>query len=153
MNFFLLTQSDNLSSSLASAGNVLSTVILFAKIMLAILFLVWLMIYVYMSFAYMAIAKKSKQKLPGLAWIPGVGPLIVAFNASKMHWWPWLLLIGTFLPLHFISVILGLVFLVFIVIWHWKMFESIGKDGWWAILLLIPVVNLIMIGIAAWSKK
>jgi len=63
-----------------------------------------------------------------------------------MHWWPWLLLIVAFLP------IINLVFVVFAIIWHWKMFEAVGKPGWWAILLLIPIVNIIMLAIAAWSK-
>jgi hypothetical protein len=53
-----------------------------------------LAVWVYMSFAYMKIAKKNKQKIPGLAWIPFIGPLIIAYKASKMHWWPWLLFIG-----------------------------------------------------------
>jgi hypothetical protein len=108
-------------------------------------------LYILMSFAYMAIAKKAKLKAPGLAWIPGVGPLIIAFQTSKMHWWPWLLLIGCFIP--FVNFVFSLAFTVFVIIWHWKMFETIRKPGWWSILYLIPIVGIIMVCVAAWSKE
>ncbi len=114
-------------------------------------FLIVIGLYIYTSFAYMAMAKKAKQPSPGLAWIPMVGPAIIAFKSSKMHWWPWLILIGLFIPL--ISGITNLAFFIFVVIWRWKLMEDIKKPGWWSLLMIIPVVNLIMIGIAAWSKK
>ncbi len=113
--------------------------------------LVLVFAYVYLSFAYSAVAKKAKLRSPGIAWIPFVGPLIIAYKTSKMHWWPWLLIIGFFIPI--VNVIANLVFTVFTVIWHWKMFESIKKPNWWSILMLIPIVNFVIIGIAAWSKK
>lgn len=116
------------------------------------LFLVFsLVIYIYLSLAYSAVGRKAKLKTPGLAWIPAIGPLIISYKASKMHWWPWLLLIGFVIPV--IGFFANIVFMVFVVMWHWKMFESIRKPGWWSILMLIPIVNLIMIGVAAWSRK
>ncbi len=107
-------------------------------------------VYIYTSLAYMSIAKKAKQKSPGLAWIPFFGPLIIAFQSSKMHWWPWLLLIGIFIP--FIGIIAQLVFLVYVIIWNWKLFEAVKRPGWLSILLLIPLVNFVIIGIVAWSR-
>ncbi len=119
--------------------------------MILISIIVAIGLYIYTSFAFMAIAKKAKQKNPGLAWIPGVGPLIIAYQTSKMHWWPWLLLIGCLIP--FLGWIATMTFWVFSIIWMWKMFEKVKKPGWWAILMIIPIVGLIMVGIAAWSKK
>lgn len=116
-----------------------------------VFFIIAVIVYVYMGFAFMAIAKRARQSYPGLSWIPGVGPLIIAFKASKMHWWPWLLLIGCFIP--FISFLFVITFLVFAVIWNWKMFEAIKRPGWWAILMLIPIVGFVMIGVAAWGKN
>ena len=58
---------------------------------------------------------------------------------------------GTSIP--FIGPLFSIALCVFIIIWFWKIFEKIGKPGWWAILLLIPIVNLVMLGITAWSKK
>ncbi len=113
-------------------------------------FIISIGLYIYTSFAYMAIAKKAKQSSPGLAWIPMVGPAIIAFRSSKMHWWPWLILIGIFIPL--ISAYANLAFFIFFVVWRWKLMEEIKKPGWWSLLMIIPVVNLVMMGIAAWSK-
>jgi hypothetical protein len=107
-------------------------------------------LYIYISFAFMGIGRKAKLTTPGLAWIPLVGPAIIAFQSSKMHWWPWLLIIGMFIP--FIGFVFSIIFAVFGIIWQWKMFETIKRPGWWALICLIPVVNLVMYGIAAWSK-
>ncbi|MEK6938147.1 MAG: hypothetical protein AABX04_03815 [Nanoarchaeota archaeon] len=107
--------------------------------------------YIYSGFAFMAIGKKAKLKTPGLAWIPVVGPAIIAYQCSKMHWWPWLLIIGMFIPT--VGFLFSIAFAVFHVIWQWKMFEKVKYPGWWAILCLIPFVNLVLYGIAAWAKK
>ena len=118
--------------------------------MIVIFVIVAIALYIYLSFAFAAIGRKAKLKTPELAWIPLVGPAIIAFQASKMHWWPWLLIIGICIP--FVSPVFSLVFSVFVVIWEWRMFEKIKRPGWWALLCLIPVVNLILYGIAAWEK-
>jgi hypothetical protein len=112
-------------------------------------------LYIYMGFAFMAIGKKAKLSSPGLAWIPGIGPAIIVFQISKMHWWPWLLIIGMLFGavIPVIEVVCGILFAVFFIVWEWKMFEKVKRPGWWALLCLIPVVNLVLIGIAAWSKK
>ena len=116
-----------------------------------VFFIIFIGLYIYSSLAYYMIAKKARLKTPGLAWIPVVGPPIIAYQASKMDWWPWLLLIGILIP--FVRMFAILAFAVFLVIWRWKMFEAIKRPGWFALLCLIPIVNLIIIGIVAWSKK
>lgn len=112
-------------------------------------------LYIYTSFAFMAIAKKTKYPSPAMAWIPAIGPLIITWKASRMHWWPWLLLIGYFIPV--LGLITGIIFLVYTIIWHWKMFELVGRPGWWAIAPVIPIIGgiayLVFIGITAWSKE
>jgi uncharacterized membrane protein YhaH (DUF805 family) len=119
----------------------------------AIFLVVGVAFWLYFSFAFMSLAKKNNQDMPGLAWIPGVGPMIVAYRASGMHWWPWLLLIGLVVP--YVGFITGLIFMGFFVAWNYKLFEAVGKPGWWAILMIIPAVNvvyLVLLGVAAWSK-
>ncbi len=114
-------------------------------------------IYIYASFAYMAIARKAKLNSPGLAWIPAIGPTIIAFQTSGMHWWPWLLyatILISWIPyVNFLFYLALILSGIYSIIWHWKMFQKVGKPGWWAILTLIPLVGLIFIGLAAWSKK
>jgi len=106
--------------------------------------------YVFVSFAFMSLAKKAGDASPGLAWIPGVGPLIIAFRASKMHWWPWLLLVGFIIP--FVQFIAIPVFVVFEFIWTWKLFQAVGRPGWWTLLLIIPLVGIIILAVAAWGN-
>ena len=110
----------------------------------------FVLLWVYTSFAFVAIAKKANYPKPNLAWIPYVGPLIVTSQIAEMHWWPILLLLLWGIP--FVNFFSSIALIVFAIIWLWKTFEVIGKPNWWAILLLIPLVNLIILGIAAWSK-
>lgn len=139
---------------LLEAGVPEALIAFFAGIlMLAII--IGIAIYIYTSLAFMKIGQKAKLKTPELAWIPGIGPTILAYQSSKMHWWPWLLLAGIIIPyLNFIAII---TFTVFTYIWMWKLFENIKKPGWWPLLQLIPfigqIIFLVLIGIAAWDDK
>ena len=119
--------------------------------MIVVFLIILVAIWIYMSLAFTAIAKKANLSSPGIAWIPGLGPAIIAYRTSQMHWWPWLLLIGLIIP--FVNFIAMIIFGVYAIIWQWKMFEAIGKPGWWALICLITPVNLVMYGIAAWSNN
>ena len=105
--------------------------------------------YIYYAFAFMTIAKKTNYPTPAIAWIPGIGQLIISASVAKMHWWPILLILVGWIP--FVGWIGMVVLAVYSVIWTWKVCEARKKPGWWAILMLIPIVNFIMIGIVAWS--
>ena len=123
--------------------------------MLVFFLLIAILCYVYLSIVFMSIARRGKSRFsPGIAWIPGVGPALIASDIAKMHWWPVLLLVGICLPgLGFLFVI---AFAVFMVIWMWKTFEKLHRPGWWAILSVIPIVNivyLVLLGVAAWGSN
>ena len=127
--------------------------ILWGMIILFILALA-LGVYIYTSFAFMKIAEKLKIKNKEIAWIPIIGKPLIASKSAKMHWWPILLLIGVFIyPL---MGVFAIVFSVFYYIWRWKMFEQVGRPGWWVLFNLIPIfggiVYLILLGIATWEK-
>lgn len=124
--------------------------------------------YVYLSLVFMNLSKKAKKGTPGLAWIPFIGPVIVSYQISGMHWWPWLLVIGFFIPV--VQIVAAPLFGVFQYIWMWKTFEAVKRPGWWALIPLvgllsfIPVLGqiiafvgfvayLILLGVAAWGKK
>lgn len=115
------------------------------------LFVLILAVYIYVSLAFMQIARKTKVHPAGIAWIPWIGPRIITYKNSHMHWWPWLLLIA--LPIPVLGPIAMIIFYAFSIVWLWKTFEALNYPGWWAILCIIPVVNLILIGIAAWSQQ
>ena len=166
------------SEALADFENVqelLAIMLPFLFAFLAITFFIGIAIYIYTSFAFMAIGKKVKLKTPGLAWIPGVGPMIIAFQSAKMPWWPWLLLSSILIMwIPIFGWIVGgaalLLFSVYSYIWTWKMFEAVKKPGWWALAPLVSVFSfipligiifsvagsigfLVLLGIAAWSKE
>lgn len=117
--------------------------------MIFVALVVFLIIYLYFTLAFMAIGKKAGLSCPGVAWI---NPIVTVFEVSKMHWWPWPMLVIGYLigyGLLFLNAILGLVFMfvpviiftVMAIVWHWKTFEAIKKPGWWA---LIPVISGIL---------
>ncbi len=110
-----------------------------------------LAIYVYMSYVYMRIARKAKYSSPAIAWIPIVGPSLISANLARMHWWPILLLLAT--PIPFLGQLAALTFAVFLIVWTWKMFEGFGRPGWWAIFWLINIVEMVFLGIVAWSNN
>ncbi len=152
MNIFLqaatLNSEDLIGSGILGGFAALIFAFLIFFIILAIA------LYIYTSLAFMAIARKTKTEPAGLAWIPAVGPAIIASKIAEMHWWPILLLIGFWIP--FLNIILMIIFTVYFVIWMWKTFEAVGKPGWWAIFMIIPLLNivyLVLLGIAAWGKK
>lgn len=144
-------------NDLAGLGNgvALGTLMMFALVFIMVMMLIMIGLYIYTSFAYMAIARKTKEKYPGLVWIPIVGKLLISSRIAKMHWWPILLLIILVIPV--VNIFLGIpaviVLLVFSIIWMWKTFEAISKPGWWAIFMLIAPVYWVLLGVAAWSKK
>lgn len=140
--------------SLGLAGIMLAYMGLFSIFVLAL--------YIYSGFAFMYIGKKAKVKYPGLSWIPGIGPILVAFFAAKGKATPWWVLlgsfigyligavlnvIGVFLPVlmiigTIIMVIVGIGFIYFAVyeyIWMWKMFEAVERPGWWGIIPLFAI--------------
>ncbi len=142
---------------MAFEDSLISSFLLLGVGILFLFFIFAIAMYVYMSFAFMAMGRKAKLKTPELAWIPFIGPQLIAFQAAKMHWWPWLLwstLVISWIPgLNVIYFAAILLFSVYGVIWQWKMFERIKRPGWWALLCLIPLVNLVLYGIAAWGKN
>jgi len=111
-------------------------------------------VYVYVSFAFMFLSRKNSLNHSWIAWIPVVGPLLISSRIAGMHWWPILLLIGIWIP--YANIAIGLALAVFFVIWMWRTFESVDRPGWWALLSIIPAVNLVflvLLGIASFSKK
>lgn len=114
-------------------------------------FIASLVVYVLVSLAFMKIAKKANYSKPGLAWIPVIGPGIIASQVAKMHWWPILLLFGLIIP--FVGFLFSLAFFVFFIIWCWKAYETIGKPGWFSLFWIISPIGLIFALIAAYSKE
>jgi len=109
--------------------------------------------YIYTAWAFYAIAKKLKTEPAWLSWIP-IANLYLYSKMAKMHWWPILLLAVAIIPI--VGSVGVLILTIFTIIWYWKIFEFMGRPGWWAILGLIPFVGPILfavfLGITAWGQ-
>ena len=121
-------------------------------------------LYIYSSLAIMTIAKRTGTSNSWLAWIPYANFYLIS-KISQSHWWPILLLlvpvlINLFPSGAITSIILAIslgIFMIFNIVWWWKICERRGKPGWWVLIGLIPVIGwiwgLILIGILAWGKN
>lgn len=103
-------------------------------------------LYVYFALALMTIAQKTNTPNAWLAWIP-IGNVYLMTQIAGVPWWTMLVIFVGFIPVLGYLAILGVSLW-----WWWKISEKRGKEGWWSILLLIPVVNLVIIGMLAWGK-
>jgi uncharacterized membrane protein YhaH (DUF805 family) len=128
--------------SVAGMGSMLA---LFAALGIFALVLV-LAFYVYVSLAVMTIAKKTKTPNAWLAWIPIANYYLMTQIAGVSGLWTLALLL-TFIP-----VVGGLAVLGVSVWLIWRTAEKRKFPGWISLLMIIPVVNLIVLGILAWAK-
>jgi hypothetical protein len=103
-------------------------------------------LYVYCSWALMTIANKTKTKYAWLAWIP-IANLYLIVTIAKLEWYYMFLMILAFVP-----AVGGLICMGLMVWWYWKIAEARKMPGWLGILMIFPIVNLIVLGILAWSK-
>jgi len=101
-----------------------------------------ILLYVYFAMAYMKLAQKIGYAKPWLAWIPVANIFLYPILAGQ-HWAMGFLM---FVPL---------VNVIYIFIWHWKIFEKVGRPGWWILLNLIPLLGALifiaLLGVAAWG--
>lgn len=108
--------------------------------------IVVLAFYIYAALALMAIAKKTKTPNGWLAFIPIANIYLMTQMAGISGWWT-LAIFASIIPIiGGIAVLAGMIYL-----W-WIIAEKINKPGWWSILLIIPIVNIIILGIMAWGK-
>lgn len=101
--------------------------------------------YVYNAIALMTIARKTKTKNGWLAWIP-IANVYLMTQIGKVSGWFTLGVLAVFVP--FIG---GLIVLALTLFLWWKVAEARKMPGWYGILILIPFVNLIVVGIIAWK--
>lgn len=127
------------------AGGMLASVIAFGIVLAFFLIVVF---YVYTSMAWMTIARKLKYKHSWLAWIP-IARTSMILQLGNFGW-AWIFLI-------FVPVLGWLALFVMGVIATWKIFVKRKYPGWFSLAIFIPkiggILYLVVIGVAAWSKK
>lgn len=114
--------------------------------MLFVFLAVMIVFYIYFAFALMTIAKKTKTKDAWLAWIP-IANFYLMLKIGKQPTWHMLSLLLAFIP--YIGTVALMVLSAY---WWWKIAEVRGKQGWLGILMIVPFVNLVVLGYLAWSE-
>jgi len=111
-------------------------------------------VYVFQALAWMTIAKKLNYDKGWLAWIPVANFFLLPILAKK-HWaWGFIVLAPIILGgIPVLGTLVTLAVVVFSVIWMWNIFEQRKFPGWLSIIYLIPIVNLVILGVVAWSGK
>ncbi len=100
--------------------------------------------YIYSSLALMTIANKLGNENGWFAWVPILNTILLFQLGDKN---PWLLLIA------FIPGIGALVIAILCIIIIMTICEKRGYDKLLGLLSLVPIANLVLIGVLAWGKK
>lgn len=119
----------------AAMAGVIIAVIIFAII-----------VYIFQAIALMTIAKKTNTPNAWMAWIP-IANIYLMTQIGQVPWWT---IFG--LVLAAIPIIGGLCVAALVVYLWWKIAEKRGFPGWFGILQIVPIVNLVIMGIIAWGK-
>ncbi|MBW2966355.1 hypothetical protein KY342_04595 [Candidatus Woesearchaeota archaeon] len=106
-----------------------------------------IILYVYTSLALMTIAKKTNTAHAWFAWIPILNIYLMMRIADARIWTFIIFLIAGLIP-----IIGWLIILAIMIMWWWGIAKARNKSGILGILMLIPVLNLIILGYLAWSK-
>ena len=120
---------------------------------------VGLTFYIYMAICLMLIAQKTNTKYSWLAWIPIANVFLMAMIAKRPWWWALIIVIAFAVaaammngPLGWLGWVIYLAAVVLTIIIWIGICQARNRPGWWVILLLIPIVNLVILGVLAFSK-
>ena len=147
-----LLQLEDLSTGMMDA-QAFGAIMAFIAGFMLVFFVILIALYIYMSLALMKTAQRLKVEPAWLAWIP-IGNIYLMLKMAKMPWHWMLVLLAFVIPI--VNFLASIAFLVVMIMAQYKICEARQKPGWWAILIIIPIVgsiwNLIMWGILAWGK-
>ena len=115
--------------------------------MMIFLILLAILLYIYVAITLKTIADKTGTPNSWLAWIPIANTYLTSQIAEQPIWQFILYLLGGFIPYIGPLIILGLG-----ILWWWKISERLGWPGALSLLLLIPIINLVLLGIYAWKE-
>ena len=136
-------------------------------------YIILLVLYLWFALCLYIIARKTSTHNSWLAWIPFANFYLMCKVAGKPGWWTvlfclpfttFIILLLTFatmgekeprwfVPLLGITIVLAVIWIVlFIKVWV-AVAEARHKPSWLGILMIMPVVNLIISGMLAFSSN
>ena len=99
----------------------------------------WLAVYIWLALCLYTIANKTKTPDAWVAWIPIANIYLMCKIAGRSGLWTFLF----FIPL--LNVI------ILVVVWM-DIAKVCNKESWLGILMIVPIANLIIPGVLAFSK-
>lgn len=105
-----------------------------------------LAVYIYYALALMKIAKKQKVPYSWLAFIPIANVWVVVRTAGLNGWWTAGLLASLIPVIGGIAIAVGFAYAWYLIAQRLKFNPFLG------VLMIVPVVNLVIVGIFAWGK-
>ncbi|MCG8431956.1 MAG: hypothetical protein MJA29_12385 [Candidatus Omnitrophica bacterium] len=115
---------------------------------MVVLMVLGVILYVYAAICLMTIAQKTGAEPAWLAWIP-IGNLFLMCNiAGVNYWWAGGMLLAGLVPWLGGLVCLGIT----VYLWY-KIAEARNRPGWMGFLMMIPLANLVVMGLLAFSEE
>lgn len=96
-------------------------------------------VYAFIAVCLQLIAKKTRTENGWLAWIPLANLFLIANISRKSVWWALLCFVPVVNIVAFLVLAIGIA-------------EARGKENWLGILMILPGVNLAVLGYLAFSK-
>jgi hypothetical protein len=113
---------------------------------LVFLLVFFLAYYIYSSLAMMRIAQRIGTRHAWLAWIPIANIYLMTQMVGISGWWTFAIFAAAIPGIGGPLLLAGMIYL------YWMIAEKVGRPGWWGILMILPIVNLVIIGLMAWGR-
>ncbi len=124
-----------------------SSIITVIETMILAFIIIFTALDIYVGFVLKALAKKTNTPKAWMGFIPITNVYLMAKIAGLSGWYT------TSLGLALIPYVGGpITIATFAYIWI-NIAKKTGRPGWWGIMILVPIINLILIGIMAWGKE
>lgn len=144
-----ILEPDTVASFLLESGLVEFIMNNFMFVMI-VLSAIILLLHVYLALVLMTVAKKTGTPHTWMAWIPGANVFLMAMVAD-VPWWSVLILLVAYL-IPFLNILAAIVSGFFGIFLWWRISEKRGFPAWLSFLLLVPILNLVIIGYIAWGR-
>jgi hypothetical protein len=102
------------------------------------LFFVGVLFYILAGWLLYRVGKRLGYENSWYAWIPFLNMYMMVQLSKQEDSWFWIILITSFIPC------INIVAVVMLVIVWMDIAEICGKERWWGILLIIPIVNFVV---------
>ncbi|MBD3238333.1 MAG: hypothetical protein GF332_01685 [Candidatus Moranbacteria bacterium] len=112
--------------------------------------MITVVIYVFYSFCLYKIAKKLNQDKPWIAWIP-IAQFVVLLKGANLS--PWIALGFLALIIPIVNFIVGIGAIILLAYCFMKVGEKLGYPTWVGLFVILPLGNIIIPAIFAFSGK